>query len=74
MLKKVKKQIENEFSETVDGYIKEELENIDEQKKEKSEVKRVKSSKPKKIIAKTDKKSDKKTTTKKTTKKTVAKK
>lgn len=72
MLKKVKKQIENEFSETVDGYIKEELEN--EQKKEKSESKKVKASKPKKIIAKTDKKSDKKTTTKKTTKKTVAKK
>ena len=70
MLKKVKKQIENEFTESIDNQSKE----LEIQQKEKSESKKVKSSKPKKIIAKTDKKSDKKTTTKKTTKKTVAKK
>ena len=70
MLKKVKKQIENEFTESIDNPSKE----LEIQQKEKSESKKVKSSKPKKIIAKTDKKSDKKTTTKKTTKKTVAKK
>lgn len=70
MLKKVKKQIENEFTESIDNRSKE----LKIQQKEKSEVEKVKSSKPKKIIVKTDKKSDKKTTTKKTTKKTVAKK
>ena len=70
MLKKVKKQIENEFTESIDNKSKE----LKIQQKEKSEVEKVKSSKPKKIIVKTDKKSDKKTTTKKTTKKTVAKK
>lgn len=70
ILKKVKKQIENEFTESIDNQSKE----LEIQQKEKSESKKAKSSKPKKTIAKTDKKSDKKTTTKKMTKKTVAKK
>ena len=56
MLKKVKKQIENEFTESIDNKSKE----LKIQQKEKSEVEKVKSSKPKKIIVKTDKKSDKK--------------
>ena len=47
MLRKVKKKIENEFTETVDSYIKE-------------QVNEVKKSKPKKIIVKKDKRSAKK--------------
>lgn len=47
MLRKVKKKIEDEFTETVDSYVKE-------------QVNEVKKSKPKKIIVKKDKKSVKK--------------
>ena len=57
MLRKVKKKIEDEFTETVDNYVKEQLN--EEAKK----------SKPKKIIVKKDKKSEKKTVTQKTIKK-----
>lgn len=55
-LRKVKKKIEEEFTETVDNYVKE-------------QVNEVKKSKPKKIIVKKDKKSEKKTVTQKTIKK-----
>ena len=55
-LRKVKKKIEEEFTETVDSYIKE-------------QVNEVKKSKSKKIIVKKDKKSEKKTVTQKTIKK-----
>ncbi|MBQ5945743.1 hypothetical protein IJL65_05215 [bacterium] len=62
MLRKVKKKIEDEFTETVDSYIKEQ---VDELKK----------SEPKKIIAKKDKKSEEKKASKKvSSKKTIAKK
>ena len=56
MLRKVKKKIEEEFTETVDNYVKE-------------QVNEVKKSKPKKIIVKKDKKSEKKTVTQKIIKK-----
>ena len=52
----MKKKIEEEFTETVDNYVKE-------------QVNEVKKSKPKKIIVKKDKKSEKKTVTQKTIKK-----
>ena len=61
-LRKVKKQIETEFTEAIENHVK-------EQEKEESEEKKVKISKPKKIIAKADKKSEKKSVTKKTIKK-----
>ena len=56
MLRKVKKKIEEEFTETVDNYVKE-------------QVNEVKKSTPKKIIVKKDKKSEKKTVTQKIIKK-----
>ena len=66
MLKKVKNKIENEFTETVDNHIKE-------------QVNEIKKSKPKKIVVKKDKKSDSKflenkEISRKTSRKTVAKK
>ena len=63
-LRKVKKQIENEFTETINKH-------AEEQKVEE----KIKVAKPRKIIAKKDKKSEKKdTTTKKSSKKTTTKK
>ena len=73
ILRKVKKQIENEFKETIDNHIRKQI--FEDKTDEK-----VDEIKPKKIIVKKDKKSEekhiyKKTTTKKTTtKKTLAKK
>ena len=64
-LRKVKKQIETEFTEAIENHIKEQ----EKQEKEKSEEKKVKEAKPKKVIAKADKKSEKKGVTKKTIKK-----
>jgi len=85
-LRKIKKQIENEFTESVDSYIetKKSEEEIEESEETKEDTKK-KETKPRKIIVKKDKKSEnkdtndknisKKTTTKKVlTKKTVAKK
>jgi hypothetical protein len=69
MLRKVKKQIENEFTETVDSYVEARKadEDIEESEKKEAPKKKIK---PKKVIAKKDKKSEaKKTTTKKTIKK-----
>lgn len=56
MLRKVKKKIEYEFTETINNNVKE-------------YVGEIKESKPKKVIAKADKKSEKKSVTKKTIKK-----
>ena len=64
-LRKVKKQIEAEFTEAIENHIKEQ----EKQEKEKSEEKKVKAAKPKKVIVKADKKSEKKGVTKKTIKK-----
>ena len=63
MLRKVKKQIENEFTETINTHIKE-------------QVKEAKKTKPKKVIVKEDKKSHKKNVAEEgyATKKIVAKK
>ncbi len=71
-LRKVKKQIETEFTEAIENHIKEQ----ETQEKEKSEEKKLKVAKPRKVIAKSDKKSEKKSTTdkKSSTKKTIAKK
>ena len=64
MLRKVKKQIENEFTETINNH-------VEKQKVEE----RIKETKPRKIIVKKDKKSEKKdATTKKPTKKATVKK
>ena len=63
-LRKVKKQIETEFTEAIENHIREQ----GTQEKEKSEEK-VKAAKPKKVIVKADKKSEKKGVTKKTIKK-----
>ena len=85
-LRKIKKQIENEFTESVDSYLEaKKTEEEVEDSEEKEEDTKKKETKPRKIIVKKDKKSEnkdttdkkvsKKTTTKKTiTKKTVAKK
>ncbi len=62
MLRKIKKKIEEEFTETIDNYVKEQANGVKE-------------SKPKKVIAKADKKSEEKNTSnKRATKKTLAKK
>lgn len=55
MLRKIKKKIEDEFTEAVNDHVKE-------------VTHKVKSSKPKKVIAKKDKKSTPKTVAKKTKK------
>ena len=70
MLRKIKKQIEIEFTETIENHIKEQ----ETQGNEKSEEKKI--TKPKKVIARADKKSEKKSTTDKRSskKKTIAKK
>ena len=80
---KIKKQIENEFTESVDSYI--DSKKAEEKIEENEENTKKKETKPRKIIVKKDKKSEKKDTTDKkvskkattkktTTKKTVAKK
>lgn len=75
-LRKIKKQIENEFTESVDSYIetKKSEEEIEESEEIKEDTKK-KETKPRKIIVKKDKKSEKKNTTdKKVSKKTTTKK
>jgi len=75
-LRKIKKQIENEFTESVDSYIetKKSEEEIEESEETKEDTKK-KETKPRKIIVKKDKKSEKKNTTdKKVSKKTTTKK
>ena len=64
-LRKVKKQIEAEFTEAIENHMREQ----EAQQKEKSEEKKIKTAKPKKVIVKADKKSEKKGVTKKTIKK-----
>ena len=81
MLRKIKKQIENEFTESVDSYIetKKSEEEIEESEETKEDTKK-KETRPRKIIVKKNKKSENKDTTDKkvskktTTKKSVAKK
>ena len=80
-LRKIKKQIENEFTESVDSYIetKKAEEEFEESEETKEDTKK-KGTRPRKIIVKKNKKSENKDTTDKkvskktTTKKSVAKK
>ena len=80
-LRKIKKQIENEFTESVDSYIetKKAEEEFEESEETKEDTKK-KETRPRKIIVKKNKKSENKDTTDKkvskktTTKKSVAKK
>jgi len=78
-IRNIKKQIENEFTESVDSYVKskkaEEEINKNKEIEKNEENTNKKESKPKKIIIKKDKKSEKKDTTdKKFSKKTTTKK
>jgi len=75
MLRKVKKQIENEFTETVDSYVEARKADEDIEESEKKEETPKKKAKPRKVMGKKDKASNQKdNTTKKVSKKTTTKK
>lgn len=79
MLRKVKKQIENEFTESINNHIQEQIVedrmNKDKVHEDKVSEKKVKKSQTRKVVAKKDKKSDSKTSeNKKISKKVITKK